>query len=218
MFAAGKKANELGIPVVLDPVGAGASSLRTDTARALVHDIRFAVIRGNLSEILTLAGGEGKTRGVDTADAGASDGASPSCAPALVKAVRLAGNLAKSTGAVVAITGAVDIVSDGSACVAIRNGHASMAQITGCGCMLSALLGAFCGTATETTTGSAAELTHKYFIPTVAGVSAMGIAGEYAFACSDGRTGYFRSSLIDGLSLIDCSTLLEKMKIENIAL
>lgn len=209
MFAAGKKANDLGIPVILDPVGAGASRLRTETARALVNKIRFAIIRGNLSEIVTLAGGEGKTRGVDTADAGVSCEVPSFSATAIARTGKLAGNLAKAAGAVVAVTGAIDVVSDGSSCVAIGNGHVSMSRITGCGCMLSALLGAFC----------AGGGSRGHFESTVAGVCAMGIAGEYAASvCPDGRTGSFRVALIDGLSLIDDARMKEKMKIENIAL
>ena len=106
MFAAGKKANQLGHPVVLDPVGAGASALRTETALKLLEEVKFAVIRGNISEVKTLAIGSGKTRGgdADVADAVTEDNLDASVAFAKAVAARF--------GAVVAITGAIDLVAD----------------------------------------------------------------------------------------------------------
>ena len=106
MLIAGKKANELGHPVVLDPVGAGASKLRTDTAMKLLEEVKFTVIRGNISEIKTLASGNGSTKGVD------ADVADKVTEENLDEVVAFAKAFARKTGAVIAITGAIDIVAD----------------------------------------------------------------------------------------------------------
>lgn len=137
MLAAGRKANELGHPVVLDPVGAGASALRTNTALKLLEEVKFAVIRGNISEIKTLALGGGSTKGVD------ADVADSVTEETLEQAVLFAKNFAKKTGAVIAITGAIDIVADGEKAYCIRNGHPDMSRITGTGCQLSAMTAAY---------------------------------------------------------------------------
>ena len=132
MLLAGKKANLLGHPVVLDPVGAGASQLRTDTAYRLLREVQFAVIRGNISEIKTLASGAGTTKGVD------ADVADKVTEENLDSAVAFAKAFAARTGSVIAITGAIDIVADADKAYCIRNGHAMMSSITGTGCQLSA--------------------------------------------------------------------------------
>ena len=137
MLKAGKKANVLGHPVVLDPVGAGASALRTETAYRLLDEVRFTVIRGNISEVKTLASGAGTTKGVD------ADVADRVTEENLDGAVAFAKAFAAKTGAVVAITGAIDIVADGAKAYCIRNGHPMMSAITGTGCQLSALTAAF---------------------------------------------------------------------------
>ena len=128
MLLAGKKANQLGHPVVLDPVGAGASRLRTDTAFRLLRDVKFTVIRGNISEIKTLASGAGTTKGVD------ADVADKVTEENLDSAVAFAKAFAAQTGAVIAITGAIDIVADAHTAYCIRNGNAMMSSITGTGC------------------------------------------------------------------------------------
>lgn len=115
MFLAGKKANALGRPVVLDPVGAGASRLRTETACRLIDEIRFTVIRGNISEIKTLASGSGTTKGVDADAADIVTEETLNAAVAFVKA------FAAKTGAVIAVTGAIDLVSDAERTFVIRN-------------------------------------------------------------------------------------------------
>ena len=125
MLKAGKKANALGHPVVLDPVGAGASALRTETAYRLLDEVQFTVIRGNISEVKTLASGAGTTKGVD------ADVADRVTEENLDGAVAFAKAFAAKTGAVVAITGAIDIVADGAKAYCIRNGHPMMSAITG---------------------------------------------------------------------------------------
>ena len=165
MLAAGKRANELGHPVVLDPVGAGASALRTNTAMKLLEEIQFAVIRGNISEIKTLAMGSGSTKGVD------ADVADQVTEENLDKAVAFAKLFSRKTGAVIVITGAIDIVADQNTAYCIRNGHPIMSKITGTGCQLSAMTAAYVTANQEHVLEAAA-----------AAVCAMGICGEKARA------------------------------------
>ncbi len=134
MFRAGAKANALGHVVLLDPVGAGASALRTNTAVELMEKVKFTVIRGNISEIKTLALGSGTTKGVDADVADAVTDANLDNAVAFVK------DFAAKSGAIVAVTGAIDLVSDGKTCYVIRNGRPEMGKITGTGCQLSGMM------------------------------------------------------------------------------
>ena len=165
MFKAGKKANELGHPVLLDPVGAGASSLRTDTAKQLLEDIHFSVIRGNISEIKTLAAGSGSTRGVN------ADVANAVTEENLTEAIDFVKNFAKATGSIIAVTGAIDLVSDGEHCYVIRNGKAQMGKITGTGSQLSGLMTAYITANPKHMLEAAA-----------AAVCVMGVAGEIGYA------------------------------------
>lgn len=136
MLAAGRQANALGLPVVLDPVGVGASALRADAARQLLGAVRFAVIRGNLAEITALLAGTGGQQGVDDAvDAIRPDN--------LDRCLALVQRLAARTGAVVAATGALDLAGDGQRAFVVRNGHPILRRITGTGCQLSCLTTAF---------------------------------------------------------------------------
>ena len=137
MLGAGRKANELGHPILLDPVGAGASALRTNTAVMLMETLRFDVIRGNISEIKTLAQGSGTTKGVD------ADVADAVTEENLDEAVTFAKDFAKKAGTIATITGAIDLVSDGETCYVIRNGRPEMGKITGTGCQLSGMMTAY---------------------------------------------------------------------------
>ena len=184
MLLAGKKANLLGHPVVLDPVGAGASQLRTDTANRLLREVKFTVIRGNISEIKTLASGAGTTKGVD------ADVADKVTEENLDSAVAFAKAFAARTGAVVAITGAIDTVADAHKAYCIRNGHPMMSSITGTGCQLSALTAAFVTANPD-----------QPLEATAAAVCAMGLAGEIAhsrLSSLDGNSTY-RNYIIDAV-------------------
>ena len=184
MISAGQSANRAGHPVVLDPVGAGASHLRTDTAFRLLREVQFTVIRGNISEIKTLASGAGTTKGVD------ADVADKVTEENLDSAVAFAKAFAARTGAVVAITGAIDIVADAQKAYCIRNGNAMMSSITGTGCQLSALTAAF----VTANPGHPLEAA-------AAAVCAMGLAGEIAhqrLTPQDGNATY-RNYIIDAI-------------------
>ena len=184
MFRAGKKANELNHVVLLDPVGAGASALRTNTAVELMEKIRFTVIRGNISEIKTLALGSGTTKGVD------ADVADAVTEENLDNAVKFVKDFAAKSGAIVAVTGAIDLVSDGKSCYVIRNGRPEMGRITGTGCQLSGMMTAFVVANPDNRLEAAA-----------AAVCAMGLAGEIGWshmAEGDGNSTY-RNRIIDAI-------------------
>lgn len=201
MHLAGIRANTMGRPVVLDPVGAGASALRTKTALDLLKTIRFSVIRGNSSEIRTLAEGSGGTRGVD---ATAGDAATDRNLDAVIAAAHA---FSAKTGAVIAITGAIDLVADAEHAYVIRNGHSIMSRITGTGCMLTALIAGFCGANPDHPLDAAA-----------AAVSAMGLCGEIAYRQierTNGGTGSLRTALIDAMSRMDAKMLTGGAKIER---
>lgn len=194
MMIAGKRANELNHPVVLDPVGAGASKLRTKTAKQLLEEVRFSVIRGNISEIKTLANGGGTTKGVD------ADIADKVTEENLDEIVAFAKQFSKRMKAVIAITGSIDIIADEKKAYCIRNGHPMMSSVTGTGCQLSALVTAF-------VTANPANLLEA----TAAAVSAMGYAGEIAYSRltqMDGNSTY-RNFIIDAIYNMT-SDMLEK--------
>ena len=184
MHRAGKQAAALGHPILLDPVGAGASALRTNTALSLMHELPLTVIRGNISEIKTLALGSGKTRGVD---ADVSDAVSDEN---LDSAVAFVKDFAQRSHAIVAVTGAIDLVSDGQRCFVIRNGRPEMGKITGTGCQLSGMMTAFVVANPDRRLEAAA-----------AAVCAMGLAGEIAhsrLSPLDGNSTY-RNYIIDAV-------------------
>jgi hydroxyethylthiazole kinase len=201
MIKAGKKANALGRPVILDPVGAGASTLRTNTAFELLKEVRFAVIRGNVSEIKTIDQGSGTTKGVDAdiSDAVREDN--------LDEMIAFAKKLSEKTGAVIAITGAIDLVADREKALVIRNGHAMMSRITGTGCMLTTVIGSYCGANPD-----------DLLLATGAAVTAMGLCGELAdkkVELNQAGTSSFRMYLIDAMSQMDAETLKGGMKVES---
>ena len=199
MFLAGRKANELGHIVLLDPVGAGASRLRTDTANRLMREVRFDAVRGNISEIKTLCTGSGSTKGVDADAVDAVTEANLDNGVALVKA------FAKQTGCIIAVTGAIDLVSDGERCWCIRNGRAEMSRITGTGCQLSALMTAFLVANPDRKLDAAA-----------AAVCMMGLAGEIGWANmqpGDGNSTY-RNRIIDAIFNMTGDALEEGAKYE----
>lgn len=188
MLLAGKVCNELNHVVLLDPVGVGASKLRTETAKTLLSEIKFDIIRGNISEIKTLALGNGSTNGVDASELDIVTKEN------LDNSVKFAKEFAKNTGSVIAITGAIDIVANSDKAYVIYNGNSMMSKITGTGCMLSAM-----------TTAYACSNTDNILEATVASVCAMGLCGEIAFErlkSYDGNATY-RNYIIDAIYNLD---------------
>ena len=200
MILAGKQANQLGIPVVLDPVAAGGTELRRQLSAKLLEEVRFSAIRGNASEIRALTGQMSRGSGVDVA---AWDAITTENLP---QSVELISELAQRTGAVIAVSGVVDVVSDGTQTVLLHNGCATMARITGSGCMLTTLIGGFCAAAPE----------HP-FEATCAAMAAMGICGEIAEEKRlQNKTGNatFRTDLIDAVFNLTEQELKERIRYE----
>lgn len=201
MDAAARRANKLGRPVVLDPVGAGATRFRTDAARHLLAERRIAVVSGNASEIKALADGAGETRGVDAAATDAVTDAT------LADWAARARRFAAQVNAVVAISGAIDIVADARRAVALRNGTPRMATVTGSGCMRNALMAAFLGIAPE-----------DPFLSAQAAACLFGIAGELAEEAmqpADGNATY-RNRLIDAVERLSAADIARRARLEDL--
>ena len=199
MLLAGKRAKEMGHSVLLDPVGAGASALRTGTAIELMDTLHPTVIRGNISEIKTLASGSGTTKGVD------ADVADAVTEETLDQAVAFVKEFAKKSGSIVAITGAIDLVSDGETCYVIRNGRPEMGKITGTGCQLSGVMTAYITANPDNQLEAAA-----------AAVCVMGLAGEIGWGNmqeGDGNATY-RNRIIDAIYNMSAQTLDQGAKYE----
>jgi hydroxyethylthiazole kinase len=188
MLLAARRANALGRPVVLDPVGAGATALRTRTAHRIMDETTVAVIRGNASEIRALGQGNAATRGVDSAH-GVADAAAS------------ADRLARDRGTVVAVTGATDLVTDGAREVRIANGHPLMGRITGSGCTATALVAAFLAVDPDPLSATATAL--AFF----------GLAGERA-AASASAPGSFQVALLDALYTLSPEALEKGSRFE----
>lgn len=192
MITVGKKAREKGIPIVFDPVGVGATSLRTATAKRIIEEVCPSVIRGNMSEIKILAGLDADIRGVDSI-ADEEDGE------------KVARQLAKSLGSVIAITGKQDIIAQGDRVCRIDNGHPLLSQVTGTGCMATSLIACYCGAGDD------------YFLGAAAGIMTMGLAGEVAEQSLHRGEGIgtFRVRLFDAVWSMTPEAIREGGKITN---
>jgi hydroxyethylthiazole kinase len=187
MLKAGKKANEKNVPIILDPVGSGATTLRTGAARRLINELNISVIRGNASEVLSLAGEGSQTKGVDSIHS--VDQAKDA---ALILALEL--------NTVLAITGKVDLVTDGKIVYRIYNGHEMMGMVTGTGCTATVIMAAFLAVDEDPLKAAATGL--AYF----------GLAGE--LAAEKARTpGSYQIALLDALYLINSDTLKKGARI-----
>jgi len=182
MLAAGRTASARGIPVVLDPVGAGATAYRTDTARRILDEVRVTVLRGNPGEVATLVGAKAEVRGVESMAAG-------------LEPAELAREAGRQLGLVASVTGPVDQVSDGERSLAVANGHPLLAAVTGTGCISSALTGCFLAAKPEEPLEAAAEA-----------LAALGVAAEDA-ADEAAGPGTFHARLYDSLAALDPESL-----------
>ncbi len=182
MLLAGRAANRAGVPVVLDPVGAGATSYRTETAKRILDEVDVAVLRGNRGEVATLVGVEAEVRGVESIGGGGE--------PA-----ELAREAASTLGLVASVTGPIDHVSDGRRVLAVSNGHELLAVVTGTGCMSSAITGCFLAVKGEAPLEAAAEALVSF-----------GVAAEDAAREARGP-GSFHVALYDALAALDPDTL-----------
>ncbi|HDS01775.1 MAG TPA: hydroxyethylthiazole kinase [candidate division Zixibacteria bacterium] len=188
MLLAGKTANKNNIPIILDPVGAGATSLRTNTAKRLAKELDIAVIRGNASEVLSLSGEESGTKGVDSIHS-------------VEDAAQAAVELALELDSVIAITGENDLVTNGDTVFRVHNGHKLMGMVTGSGCAATAAIAAFL--AVNDNFVEAAAFALGYF----------GLAGQWS-AIRNTRPGSFKVGLIDSLYEIGPDDLQTGLKLE----
>ncbi len=190
MHLAGERANQLGVPVILDPVGAGATRLRTETAKELLTRLKVSLVRGNASEIMALASGEGGTKGVDSIHG-------------VEEAALVAPGLARDLQTPVAITGPQDLITDGKRTFMVGNGHPLMSRVTGMGCTATALTGAFL--AVEPDPVDAATWALSY----------LGLAGERAALSANGP-GSFAVALLDALYNLDAPALAAGARVSQV--
>ena len=191
MLLAGGAANARGIPVVLDPVGVGATTYRTTTAHRILELVDVTVLRGNAGEVATLVGADAEVRGVESVSAG-------------LDAAELAREAARRLGVIASVTGVVDHVSDGERVLAISNGHEWLSTVTGTGCMSSAMTGCFLAAKPGEPLESAAEA-----------LAAFGVAAEDAAAGAAGP-GTFHALLYDALYALEPDTLDDRARIEEL--
>jgi hydroxyethylthiazole kinase len=191
MLLAGRAATERGIPIVLDPVGAGATAYRTETAQRILSDVGVSVLRGNQGEIATLVGVTAEVRGVESMAIGLEP-------PALARGA------ARELGVVASVTGPIDHVSDGERVLSVGNGHPLLAAVTGTGCISSALTGCFLAVKPHEPLEAAAEA-----------LAALGVAAEDAAALAGGP-GTFHALLYDALAALDPDTLDGRARISEL--
>ena len=189
MLKAGKRANELNVPIILDPVGSGATKLRTDSAKRLIDELEIRVVRGNASEVLSLAREGSRTKGVDSIHS-------------VDEAADAASMLARELNTTLAITGAVDLITDGERIYRVSNGHELMGYVTGTGCTATVIIGAFLAVDDDSVEATTTAL--AYF----------GLAGEKGAAKAQ-APGSFQMSLLDALFTIDEEQLKDGAKIQG---
>lgn len=189
MILAGKTASEKKTPVILDPVGSGATSLRTNSAKKLINEVDITVIRGNASEILSLRNTDSKTKGVDSIHS-------------VEDAAETALILSKELKTTLAITGPIDLVTDGERVIRVKNGHSLMGKVTGTGCSATATIGAFLSVDADSVSATATAL--SYF----------GLAGELA-AKKASSPGSYMVALVDALYEITPEILQQGCKFET---
>lgn len=190
MHKAMEIASEKKIPIILDPVGAGATKYRTDTVHALINNISPSVIRGNASEIMAVHQAEGiNTKGVDSTQSSQS-------------ALKAAEELAKKFGTVVSISGGTDFIVNNQIQVEVHNGNILMPLVTGLGCTASVITAAFCA------------VNEDYLSASAHAMALMGICGELAAQRSEGP-GSMQMHFIDALYNIDNEMIKKSLKLRS---
>lgn len=189
MILAGRVANERKIPIILDPVGAGATRFRTESTRRLLDELTIAIIKGNAGEIGVLAGAEAKVRGVDSAGINGDP-------------VVITRTFARDTGITVVMSGATDIVTDGKRVILVKNGHPMMGRISGTGCMATSV------------TGVCAAVEGDRVMAAATALAAFGLAGERAAARSRGP-GSFKPALFDAMAALTPEDVLSGARVTS---
>ncbi len=189
MIRAGKRANELNIPVILDPVGAGATSLRTNSSLRIMNEVKLTVIRGNPAEIKAIGGERTKIKGVDSLTA-------------TEEAKTIALELAKNLNTVVAVTGKTDLITDGNRLIKVNNGHIMLTKVTGTGCAATVVIACFLA------------VNKDPLLATAFGLAYFGLAAEHAGKISNGP-GSFQVNLYDALANLTPEEIKQGIKIEE---
>ncbi len=192
MILAAKTANDKNIPVILDPVGSGATSLRTRAVKKIMKEVKVSVLRGNASEIFSLASADVSTRGVDSS-IGVTD-----------ELIEAAGHLAAELNCIVAISGAEDIITNGKKIFRVKNGQPLMTKVTGIGCGLSAMVGAFCAVCDDGDLLSATAAAFGFY----------GLCGDHAVNVSD-KPGSFFTAFVDALYDVRKRDIQEGLRVEG---
>ncbi len=191
MIIAGKKANEKGVPIILDPVGAGATKLRTDSAKRLLEELDISIVRGNAAEVSILAGLEAEIKGVEAI--------SQDSAPE-----KIAEDFARKNSAIACVTGENDFVSTGEETIKISHGHPALATITGTGCMSTTMCACFAGVQKDMLQAATSAML------------AFGVAGEKAASVST-KPGSFHVALYDSIAELAGSDLSSNAKIQSVS-
>ncbi|ULO05303.1 hydroxyethylthiazole kinase [Paenibacillus sp. 19GGS1-52] len=192
MILAGKSANTHGVPVVLDPVGAGATAYRTEITHKLISEMQITALRGNVAEVAHVAGEQWSIKGVD---AGEGEG----------DVVALAQKAARKLGCIVIITGKEDVITDGEVTFIASNGHPILTKVTGTGCLLSSVVGAFLAVGGQSALEAAAEA-----------ISFYGVAAEIAAEATSGQgPGSFQIEFLNQLALVTPEVFLEKSRLQK---
>ncbi|MCK0471105.1 hydroxyethylthiazole kinase [Halalkalibacter sp. APA_J-10(15)] len=191
MLIAGKSANEHGVPIIFDPVGAGATVYRTETSRKILDELNVSVIRGNAAEIANVIGEQSEIKGVDGGSGRHNS-------------VELAEKAAKHLDTIVVITGKEDVITDGQSTFIGRNGHPMLTKVTGAGCLLSSVVGAF------------AAVEENLVLACVSAVSVYGVAAEFAADQSaEEGPGSFQIEFLNQLSKVSTKHLDERLAVNK---
>ncbi|MDQ0206567.1 hydroxyethylthiazole kinase [Alkalicoccobacillus murimartini] len=191
MILAGKAANKAGTPVILDPVGAGATTFRTDICHRILEEVDVSIVRGNAGEVAALVGMDGVVKGVD----GSLDG----------DKLLVAKKLANAYTCVAVVTGEVDIITDGEKVYSVSNGHSWLTKVVGTGCLLGGVVAAFAATVKP----------DQYVEASAFAVSSYGVAAEKAFEQSNKGFGSFGQAFIDQLGIVTEEEVLKLRKVES---
>ncbi|MBU5591438.1 hydroxyethylthiazole kinase [Clostridium sp. MSJ-4] len=199
MIKAGKKARELNIPVVLDPVGVGATAYRKEAVDRIIKNVHLDIIRGNFSEIKTIFGLQGQGKGVDSEEIHSEK-------EYMEEAIYVAKELSKKLDSAIALSGAIDIIAEGDKVAKVFNGHEIMTKVTGTGCMSASLIGSFLGAKVEA------------FKSAIFGTASMGISGEMAYEALKQKEnqgiGTYRVNIIDSIYNLNYENICKRAHIE----
>jgi len=193
ILIAGKSSNEHNVPIVFDPVGAGATSYRTAIAQLITQEIKLTVLRGNVAEVAHVIGESWSIKGVD---AGAGEG----------NVIQLAQKAAQTLGCIVVVTGADDVITDGHMTYVVSNGHPIMTKVTGCGCLLGSVIAAFLSVSEQQVIESVTEAVAFYSIAAEIAAERTNVQGP----------GSFQIEFLNQLALVSPEVVQQRSNIQKV--